>query len=228
MRGSRVVRTTVVAACLVDLLVGGCSASGAGGMASPRPAPSSRGTSSPSASPSPTVPLTATGRGMVTTATKVLTGYGWEVVSASQAPTPSGATSTEVDLAIRKPPSSTGSPWVAPGTTSWVALVRYPAGSSHASTYFRRCTPSICTIQRWAPSCFYGDDCPMGGGAAPTSSSTGLAVGSVITWESLSRSGRGAESVVGAAPGGSGNPTSVLPDKAAFDLMVAVLPPKAP
>jgi hypothetical protein len=227
MRASSAVRTVVVAACLVDVLVVGCSASGVGEPAGARSASIGSPVADSSATPQPTAALTATGRAMAAAAGRVLTGYGWEVQSASQAPTPSGATSTEVGLVIHKPLSSTGSPWVAPGTTSWVTLVRYPAGSRPVSTYFSRCTPSSCTIHRWAPSCFYGEDCPTGAGAVPTSSSTGLAVGSVITWESLSRSGRGAESVVGAAPGGSGKPTSVLPDQAAFDLMVAVLPPTA-
>jgi hypothetical protein len=197
----------------------GCSAS------TPSATTSSAATTSSVPTAVATQPLTPTAIDMRSHVVPVLTTYGWAVVSASQPVTPAGAQLTELDLVIRKSSGASGSAWVADGTTSTLALVRYDSSADEPGLYNKRCTATTCTVRLDSPSCPYAIDCRIGGQATPGATADGLARGSLITWATGILSGIGAESVIGTDPTKPDAPVAVLPDQAGYDLVRAIAPP---
>jgi hypothetical protein len=155
----------------------------------------------------------------------VLRTYGWSIVSASQPATQAGVHHTELDLVIRKSPGASGSAWVADGTQSTLALVRYDSSANEPGLYNKRCTAATCTLRLDSPSCPFAIDCRVGGQATPGATSDGLTRGSLITWATGILSGIGAESVIGTDPTKPDAPVTVLPDRAGYDLLRAIAPP---
>jgi len=180
------------------------------------------GTATPGETSSRT--LTATGTTMSRAAARVLASYGWAVTSASQLSDPGDVRRTELHLVIRKSPTSTGSAWVAAGTTSTVELVRYDDGADLTQLRVNRCTSATCDDRRDYPSCPIGIDCVIGGQARPSATVDGLVRGSLITWGRGELTGRAAESVIGTDPAKPDAPVAVLPDQAGYDLLNAVVP----